>query len=201
MSVPMTPAPRTRLPWWRRPPALAAVGAAHLIGRLPPARIRAVLELARRGAPPATASQAKAARDAVMAVSLSCAGEGCLPRSIATALLCRMRGSWPTWCAGVRVHPFAAHAWVEAGNRPVDEPPASYHRTIVVPPLHRAVPRTVAPLPSHPRTPVPPSCPHSTDVPPLSPQRAADPPPDRHRPDVPPPSPPGDDGTGRRAES
>ncbi|TYB58951.1 lasso peptide biosynthesis B2 protein [Nonomuraea sp. PA05] len=175
----MTPAPRTRLPWWRRPPVLAAVGAAHLIGRLPPARIRAVLELARRGAAPATAEQAKAARDAVMAVSLSCAGEGCLPRSIATALLCRLRGSWPTWCAGVRVHPFAAHAWVEAGNRPIDEPPASYHRTIVVPPLDPH--RTVAPLPSHPRT--------------------ADPPPDHGRAAVPPPSPPGDDGVGRRAGS
>ncbi|MFD0475475.1 lasso peptide biosynthesis B2 protein [Nonomuraea thailandensis] len=91
--------------------------------------------LARRGAAPATAAQAKAARDAVIAVSLSCAGQGCLPRSIAAALLCRLRGTWPTWCTGVRVHPFAAHAWIEAGGRPVDEPPVHYHRTIVVEPL------------------------------------------------------------------
>jgi hypothetical protein len=134
MSVPMVPADRPRLPWRRRLPALAAVAAAHLISRLPPARIRTVLEFARRGAAPATAEQAKAARDAVIAVSLSCAGEGCLPRSIAATLLCRWRRSWPTWCAGVRVHPFGAHAWIEADGRPVDEPPCHYRTTIVVAP-------------------------------------------------------------------
>ncbi|WP_373307212.1 lasso peptide biosynthesis B2 protein [Streptomyces violaceus] len=29
----------------------------------------------------------------------------------------------PTWCSGVRTSPFAAHAWVEADDRPVGEPP------------------------------------------------------------------------------
>ncbi|MFI7225263.1 lasso peptide biosynthesis B2 protein [Nonomuraea angiospora] len=77
---------------------------------------------------PTTAScsyaEAKAAKDAVLAVSLTCLGvHGCLSRSLATALLCRMRGSWPTWCTGVRVRPpFGAHAWVEAEGRAVDEP-------------------------------------------------------------------------------
>ncbi|MFB4284241.1 lasso peptide biosynthesis B2 protein [Nonomuraea sp. MTCD27] len=134
MSVPMLPAERPRLSWRRRPSAMAAVAAARLIARLPPARIRAVLELARRGAVPATADQAKRARDAVIAVSLFCAGQGCLPRSIAAALLCRLHGAWPTWCTGVRVHPFAAHAWIEADGRPIDEPPARFHPTIVIPP-------------------------------------------------------------------
>ncbi|MET7338538.1 lasso peptide biosynthesis B2 protein [Nonomuraea sp. NPDC005650] len=134
MSVPMVPADRPGLPWGRRLPALAAVAAAHLIARLPPARIRAVLTFARRGAAAATAEQARAARDAVLAVSLSCAGEGCLPRSIAAALLCRLYGSWPTWCAGVRVHPFGAHAWIEADGRPVDEPPHRYRVTIAIAP-------------------------------------------------------------------
>ncbi|WP_043629009.1 lasso peptide biosynthesis B2 protein [Nonomuraea candida] len=134
MSTPMVPAARPGLPWRRRPAALAAVTLAHLIARLPPARIRAVLTLARRGAAPATAAQAKRARDAVIAVSLSCAGEGCLPRSIAAALLCRLHGTWPTWCTGVRVHPFAAHAWIEAEGRPVDEPPVRYHPTMVIAP-------------------------------------------------------------------
>ncbi|MEU6552647.1 lasso peptide biosynthesis B2 protein [Streptomyces sp. NPDC046915] len=46
---------------------------------------------------------------------------GCLQRTIATALLCRVRGAWPTWCTGVRTHPFAAHAWVEAEGRLVGE--------------------------------------------------------------------------------
>ncbi|MBB6347667.1 lasso peptide biosynthesis B2 protein [Nonomuraea muscovyensis] len=134
MSVSMVPADRPGLPWRRRLPALAAVAAAHLIARLPPARIRAVLTFARRGAAPAAAEQARAARDAVIAVSLSCAGEGCLPRSIAAALLCRLRGSWPTWCAGIRVHPFGAHAWIEADGHPVDEPPHHYQVTIVIAP-------------------------------------------------------------------
>ena len=70
----------------------------------------------RRGARPATYEQAKAARDTVVAVSLTCAArEGCLPRSLATVLLCRLHGSWPAWCVGARrLPPFAAHAWVEA---------------------------------------------------------------------------------------
>ena len=51
-----------------------------------------------------------------------------MPRSIATALLCRMSGTWPTWRVGVRtVAPFSAHAWVEAEGKPVDEvEPAGY---------------------------------------------------------------------------
>ncbi|MFG6200278.1 lasso peptide biosynthesis PqqD family chaperone [Nonomuraea sp. JJY05] len=115
-------------------PTAEADIAAHLIALLPPARIRAVLTCARRGATPATAEQARTARDAVIAVSLSCAGEGCLPRSIAAALLCRLGGSWPTWCAGIRVHPFGAHAWIEADGHPVDEPSRRYQVTIVIAP-------------------------------------------------------------------
>lgn len=76
----------------------------------------------------------------MVAVSLLCAGDGCLPRSLATALLCRLRGTWPTWCAGARTAPFAAHAWVEVAGEPVGEPhPAGYYRALVtVPPPDRA---------------------------------------------------------------
>jgi len=50
-------------------------------------RIRTVLGWLRRGVRPANFEQAKAARDTVVAVSLACASrEGCLPRSLATAL-------------------------------------------------------------------------------------------------------------------
>ena len=49
------------------------------------------------------------------------AGPKCLERSVATALLCRMRGSWPDWCAGVALEPFRAHAWVEAEGSVVGE--------------------------------------------------------------------------------
>jgi hypothetical protein len=71
-----------------------------------------------------------------VAVSVLCAGEGCLQRSLATALLCRLRGTWPTWCTGVRTMPFSAHAWVEADGEPVDEPhPAGHYRPVItVPP-------------------------------------------------------------------
>ncbi|WP_043628663.1 lasso peptide biosynthesis B2 protein [Nonomuraea candida] len=140
MSVPMVPDPRPSLPWRRRPAALVAVAAAHVLARRPPARIRAVLLLVRRGARPATAAQAKAARDAVLAVSASCAGKGCLPRSLAAALLCRLWGVWPTWRTGVRLRPFAAHAWIEADGHPIDEPPVRYEAVITVAPVTREPP-------------------------------------------------------------
>ncbi|UJW32700.1 lasso peptide biosynthesis B2 protein [Saccharothrix sp. AJ9571] len=136
MSVPVTLEPRARLPLRRRVPALLAVGAARLLLRLPPARLRRVLEFARRAARPATAEQALAARTAVVAVSLRCAGRGCLQRSIAAALYCRAHGTWPTWCTGVRTHPFAAHAWIQVEGHPIGEPQhtASYHLLVSVPP-------------------------------------------------------------------
>ena len=86
------------------------------------------------GSSPATYEQAKAARDTVVAVSLACAArEGCLPRSLATVLLCRLHGSWPAWCVGARrLPPFAAHAWVEADGLMVDEDyPADYFRPLL----------------------------------------------------------------------
>ncbi|ARZ68446.1 hypothetical protein SMD11_2798 [Streptomyces albireticuli] len=127
--------PREPVPLRRRPAALLAVGAARLLVLLPPRRIRRALTLARRGAAPATAEEALAARRAVVALSARCAGEGCLQRSMATALLCRMRGVWPDWCTGVRTSPFRAHAWVEVAGLPIGEShsPGYYHRLMVVP--------------------------------------------------------------------
>lgn len=107
--------------------------AARALATQSPRRIRTVLEWLRRGAKPATFEQAKMARDAVVAVSLTCAGrEGCLPRSLATVLVCRARGHWATWCVGVRrLPPFGAHAWVEADGAPVGEDyPPDYFRTL-----------------------------------------------------------------------
>ncbi|QFQ99629.1 lasso peptide biosynthesis B2 protein [Streptomyces phaeolivaceus] len=122
MSVPSA-VQRRRLPPHRRPLPLLAVGAAHLIGRLSPQRIRRVLTACSRGGRPATYAEAARARAEIVAVSVRCAGQGCLPRSIATALLCRARGAWPTWRTGMRTVPTVAHAWVEAEGRPVDELP------------------------------------------------------------------------------
>jgi hypothetical protein len=109
------------------------VGAARLLATRSPRRIRAVLGRLRQGARPATLEQARAAQDAVVAVSLHCAArEGCLARSLATVLLCRLRGQWPTWCVGARrLPPFAAHAWVEADGIMVGEDyPPDYFRIL-----------------------------------------------------------------------
>ncbi|GGX81128.1 lasso peptide biosynthesis B2 protein [Streptomyces minutiscleroticus] len=107
----------------RRLAARLVLAPAVLLSLLPPRRIRTALELLRQGAGPATVAQAQRARDAVCAVSLRCAGpKGCLPRSLAAALLCRLGGTWPTWCTGASVvPPFTAHAWIEVQDRPVGE--------------------------------------------------------------------------------
>ena len=125
-------APHT-VPLPRRMQARLAVGVAHLLATQSPRRIRGVLGWLRKGATPATVEQAKAGRDTVVAVSLTCAArEGCLPRSLATVMLCRFRGQWPTWCVGSRRHPpFGAHAWVEADGVMVGEDyPPDYFRTL-----------------------------------------------------------------------
>ncbi|WET76769.1 lasso peptide biosynthesis B2 protein [Amycolatopsis sp. QT-25] len=139
MSVPVTLEQRVHLPWRQRALAMLAVTAARPLARLRPRRLRTVLQHARRGARPATAAEATAARAAVVTVSLRCAGKGCLQRSIAAALLCRAHGSWPTWCTGVRTHPFTAHAWIEVDGQPIGEPhPAGHHRTLLaIPPRHK----------------------------------------------------------------
>jgi hypothetical protein len=121
------------VPFPRRVVVRLMVGAARLLASRSPRRIRTVLGWLHRGARPATFEQAKSARDSVVAVSLVCAArEGCVPRSLATILLCRLHGRWPTWCVGARrLPPFAAHAWVEADGVMVDEDyPPDYFRTL-----------------------------------------------------------------------
>lgn len=126
----------TRLPLSRRLGPGAAVAVAGVLARLSPRHLRTVLTLLRRGATPADYARALRAREAVTAVSTRCAGRYCLQRSLATAVLCRFSGTWPTWCTGVRTAPAAAHAWVEAEGRPVGEPPdtAAFHILLTVPP-------------------------------------------------------------------
>ncbi len=129
------------VPFARRTAARLVLLPAVVLSLLPPRRMRAVLGVVRRGARPATVAEAKGARDAMCAVSLRCAGpRGCLPRSLGAALLCRLAGSWPTWCTGVRVvPPFTAHAWIEAEGRPVDEgvPDDYFTRLMAVAPVSR----------------------------------------------------------------
>jgi hypothetical protein len=120
------------VPFGHRIRVRAAVAAARMLSTRSPGRIRAVLTRLRRGARPATYAEASAARHAVVSVSVACAGrEGCLIRSLATVLLCRSSGCWPTWCLGARrLAPFYAHAWVEADGVMIGEDyPADYFRT------------------------------------------------------------------------
>lgn len=116
----------------RRIRVRAMVAAARLLATRSPQHIRKVLAWLRPGARPATYEEARDARQAVVSVSLACAGrEGCLLRSLATTLLCRSYGQWPTWCVGARrLAPFYAHAWVEVDGVAVGEDyPADYFRT------------------------------------------------------------------------
>lgn len=107
------------------------------LARLSPDSIQKILLQLRRGARPATVEDAQSARNAVLTVSVYCRGAtACLPRSLAAALLCRLRGSWADWCVGVRAAvPLCPHAWIEAEGRIIDEfgAPTDYHRLIVVP--------------------------------------------------------------------
>jgi hypothetical protein len=120
------------VPFGLRTRVRAAVVAARLLSTRSPRRIRAVLTRLRRGARPATGEEVANARQAVVSVSLACAGrEGCLVRSLATVLLCRSQGCWPTWCLGARrLAPFYAHAWVEVDDVMIgEEYPRDYFRT------------------------------------------------------------------------
>ena len=133
MSLPVTLEHQRRLPAHRRVLPLLAVGAARLLATLRPRQLSRVLKFASRGARPATPQEALAARQAVVAVSLRCAGRGCLQRSIAASLYCRAHGTWPTWCTGVRTNPFTAHAWIQVGNQPIGEPyPIGYYRILII---------------------------------------------------------------------
>ena len=144
MSQPMAVPRATTIPFRQRPAALIAVGAGRVLAHLSPRRIRVVLTVLRRHAAPATYHQATVALDAVLAVSVLYGGRYCLQRSLATTVLCRIRGVWPTWCTGVRTAPFIAHAWIEADGQPVGEPhgPGYYRPLIVIPPSPRVPPRT-----------------------------------------------------------
>ena len=131
------------LPWRRRATARLAVGVARQLIRLSPGRLRQVLTLLSRRSRPATLEQALAARTAVVSVSVRCAGQGCLQRSVATVLLCRLAGTWPDWCTGVRTEPFRAHAWVEVDRRPVGEGPEAPFFRPVITVRHPAAPALV----------------------------------------------------------
>ena len=125
------------LPLRQRPAALAAVGVARLLARLPPRRIRAVLTLVRHRAAPATSPQALAAHNAVVATSVLCAGEGA----------CNAR-SPPRCCAGSAVCGLpGAPAYV-----PLPSPPTPGSKSTVSRSANPTLPATTTPSSPSPHT-------------------------------------------------
>lgn len=103
--------------------ARVAVAVARVLILLPPPTLIRVVTLALRDAREPDVDTVATARAAVCAVSRRCAGQGCLQRSVAVVLLCRIRGVAPDWCTGFVTEPFIAHAWVEVSGTPVSEDP------------------------------------------------------------------------------
>lgn len=101
--------------------ARISVGIAFAACLLPPQLLRSLMEAIVAGGKRPTLEQAERDRALVVSVSTLCAGEGCLPRSVATAILSRLHGHGLTWCTGIRQQPFLAHAWVEVAKSPVGE--------------------------------------------------------------------------------
>jgi len=127
----------------RNPRAIVALAFSNVVCRLSPSTIRKIFSLLAMHAAPATYDQAEEAVLEISQHSQAAAGRfSCLRRSIASALLLRMSGRWPTWSIGVpRRPPFRAHAWIEAENRIVAElgAPEAFSRLICVPPRERSI--------------------------------------------------------------
>lgn len=122
MSSPVLPEPSTK------PTSLGVrlrtrtcVGLAFGVSQLKPVWIRQAMQTVVRGGKKPKIEMVEHYRRLIVSVSTTCAGEGCLPRSIATALLARSHGYGVTWCTGAQDRPFAAHAWVELDGEPIGE--------------------------------------------------------------------------------
>ncbi|MGH3794598.1 MAG: lasso peptide biosynthesis B2 protein [Pseudonocardiaceae bacterium] len=125
MSAPIALAPACTLSVGERSTGLLTVAAARMLlvlTRHRPNRIRRVLRLLRRSGGETDLRRAERAWGIVTTVSLRCAsGHGCLRRSLAVILLCRLQGIDLTWQVGFRSPPPQSHAWVEVGGEPVCE--------------------------------------------------------------------------------
>ncbi len=118
----VVPRSTMRLSLPHRVQALLAVAYARCLARRDPQWLERRLRRISRNARPATASETLTAYQQVISVSTRCSGRWCLDRSIAVALLLRMRGVWPEWHTGVCLNPFRAHAWVAVDGKPIGEP-------------------------------------------------------------------------------
>ncbi|MGH3926671.1 MAG: lasso peptide biosynthesis B2 protein [Pseudonocardiaceae bacterium] len=125
MSAPIALAPPCALSAGERSVGLFAVTVASLLlmfTRARPNRLRRVLCLLEHGSIEAHPQRAERAWDIVTTVSLRCAsGHGCLRRSLAVIVLCRLSGARVSWRVGFRSPPPQIHAWVEVGGAPIRE--------------------------------------------------------------------------------
>ncbi|TDC78637.1 lasso peptide biosynthesis B2 protein [Streptomyces hainanensis] len=139
MSTPILPEPGIRTSGWRGIRARAAVAVAIPLSRLSPGRVQRVLGFVVRGGTRPTPADVLRWRGAVVGVSRRCAGEGCLPRSVAVMLLARSHGFAPVWKTGFRPSPFIGHAWVEVDGVAVGEPDivGTFLTTLQVSPAYR----------------------------------------------------------------
>lgn len=96
---------------------------AHTLAGRRPRWIRGIIRLLHRGSHPGTYEQVKAAQDSITTVSSAYSQQHwCMQRSLATILLCGLRGLSATLCIGIRGSVLTgAHAWVEAEGVPVGE--------------------------------------------------------------------------------
>lgn len=102
--------------------ARLAILVAHGLTRLPPGILESVMRrVVSRGKRPDPSTIVNY-RAAVVRSSTICAGHGCLPRSVATALVARMNGYGVSWFTGIKDAPFTAHAWVAVDDHAVGEP-------------------------------------------------------------------------------
>lgn len=125
MSAPIALCPPRALSVGERCAGLLAVAAATVllsVTKRRPNRIRWAVRALQRGAGETNLQRAEEAYGIVTTVSLRCAsGHGCLRRSLAIVLLCRLWSIRATWRVGLHSPPPQLHAWVEAGGEPVCE--------------------------------------------------------------------------------
>jgi len=126
MSLPMALPPDSshRLPLRRRFLGIVGFWSAVLLLRFQIKHSVALLAaLKRRTRTPATVRQAAEAVAAARAAGAWFPGRAaCLENSLAAALTAILMRRTADWCIGVRLMPYAAHAWIEAEETPIGEP-------------------------------------------------------------------------------
>lgn len=121
MSSPVFSEVRVSAPMYQTIRAKPATILAFWLIKLPPARLVSVIRLLSRGTAKASYEEVARWRRLVNVASPRCAGNGCLQRSVAIMLIGALRRRSPVWVSGIRMNPFAGHAWVEVDGQPVQE--------------------------------------------------------------------------------